>query len=94
MEHEHNVLCDVHCKHYVSGRNTFTKQEETNTKVPRPHQIIGRGPSRILLVCTFSTVLMGAVLLVWTIGRNANGRFRLQLLCLFPGWVATEQIFP
>ena len=38
--------------------------------------------------------LMGAVLLVWTIMTKANGRFRLQLLCLFHCWFGKEQIFP
>ena len=37
---------------------------------------------------------MGAVLHVWTIVTKANARFRLRLLCLFPCWVGTEQIFP
>ena len=61
MWHERNVLCDMHCN-MMQGRNTFTKQGETNTKVPAPQQTKERGPWRTSIVCTFSTVLMGAVL--------------------------------
>ena len=73
---------------------TRSRTRRDEHKEPRPHQVIERGPWCTSIVCTFSRVLMGAVLLAWTMMTKANGRFRLQLLCLFPCWVGTEQIFP
>ena len=93
MRHERNVLCDMHCN-MMQVMETRQRTGRDEHKFLGARQVIERGPWCTAIVCSFSIVLMGAVLLVWSIMTKANRRFRLQLLCLFPCWVGTEQIFP